>query len=403
MTQKNKASFIVPSWHYWIDPLKHQPYWELYYATYLRSQGIDVDIFDMRGEEVTSLETAVDTIPERDFYFYWIFKTGDPAEIYSIVELLRKKYPNAVHAAGGTHVDMCQEECKGIFDAIVVQSGEYSFKKIIDDKNAGVLSKYYFKDYKEASFRDTLFPDRSFLSEDKVVNTKIFDQYGEIPATLVYFSRGCMMNCSYCTYNVPNELQTKNPDLIKKEIEYLKEHYGVKGLLLKDEVAISPHKKVSTQMLNAIKESDVLWRGQTISLATRDQLQLAKDSGCMELAIGIETVDDTVMGVINKRWQSEKIIHRFMESAKEVDIKIKICLILGLPGEPPDIVPKTIQFLIDTEPDYISLSGFLPIPGSPIYKNYKKYGIKHIDKDWNKYSHLLFRFSGCEADSLAAP
>ena len=153
-------------------------------------------------------------------------------------------------------------------------------------------------------------------------------------------------------------------------------------------------------MLNAIKESDVLWRGQTISLATRDQLQLAKDSGCMELAIGIETVDDTVMGVINKKWQSEKIIHRFMESAKEVGIKIKICLILGLPGEPPDIVAKTIQFLKDTEPDYISLSGFLPIPGSPIYKNYKKYGIKHIDKDWNKYSHLLFRFSDEEEVGL---
>ena len=400
MTNKPKVTFIVPSWHYWIDPLKHQPYWELYYSTYLRSQGFDVDVYDMRENGTANLEEAVAKIPERDFYFYWIFKTGDASEIYSIVELLRQRYPAATHAAGGTHVDMCQEECKDIFDSLIVQSGEYSFKRVIEDKRSGNLEKYYFKDYKEASFRDTLYPDRSFLPNERVVNNKIFDQYGEIPATLVYFSRGCMMNCSYCTYNVPNELQTKSPEIIKKEIEYLKTTYGVKGLLVKDEVAISPNKKVSTAMLNAIKESDVLWRGQTISLATRDQLQLAKESGCMELAIGIETVDDTVMNTINKSWQSEKIIHRFMENAKDIGIKIKICLILGLPGEPPDIVAKTIKFLENTEPDYISLSGFLPVPGSPIYKDPKKYGIKHIDKDWNKYSHLLFRFSDEEEVGL---
>ena len=25
--------FVVPSWHYWTNPLKLQPMWEMYYAT----------------------------------------------------------------------------------------------------------------------------------------------------------------------------------------------------------------------------------------------------------------------------------------------------------------------------------------------------------------------------------
>ena len=33
--------------------------------------------------------------------------------------------------------------------------------------------------------------------------------------------------------------------------------------------------------------------------ATRDQLKLAKESGCLELAVGIETVDNGVMKIIN--------------------------------------------------------------------------------------------------------
>ena len=35
-----KISFIVPSWHYYSDPFKHQPFWEIYYATNLKKQGV---------------------------------------------------------------------------------------------------------------------------------------------------------------------------------------------------------------------------------------------------------------------------------------------------------------------------------------------------------------------------
>ena len=70
-----------------------------------------------------------------------------------------------------------------------------------------------------------------------------------------------------------------------------------------------------------------------------------------------------------------------------------MCLIFGLPGEPRDIVEKTIRFIKKHSPDYVSLSGFCPLPGSPIFKNPKQYGIKYIDNDWSKHAHLLYRFS----------
>ena len=79
---------------------------------------------------------------------------------------------------------------------------------------------------------------------------------------------------------------------------------------------------------------------------------------------------------------------------------MKICFILGLPGEPRNILEKTIKFLEENEPNYASVSGFLPVPGSPIFQNYRKYGIVHIDRDWDKYSHLLFRFSDEEETGL---
>ena len=116
---KVKVTFIIPSWHYYADPLKHQPYWELYYATHVRNAGYDVDIFDMRSNESTDIYQRMEKIKEADFYFFWIFKTGDAKEIYSISDFLKKKYPRSVTAAGGTHVDMCQDECAIYFDNIL--------------------------------------------------------------------------------------------------------------------------------------------------------------------------------------------------------------------------------------------------------------------------------------------
>ena len=104
--------------------------------------------------------------------------------------------------------------------------------------------------------------------------------------------------------------------------------------------------------------------------------------------------------LIDKKWQDREQILRFSENAKLVGIKIKICLILGLPGEPENIVEKTIDLLKDIEPDFASVSGFLPVPGSPIAENPALFGIKKIDKNWHRYSHLLFRFSDTEEVGL---
>jgi len=133
------ACFIVPSWHYYKDPLKHTPYWELYYATYVKKAGLETDVIDIRSMKENNknldLTKAVNKIPERNFYFYWIFKSGDALEIFSIVKLLKNKYPKSIHAAGGTHVDMSQDECSKHFDSIIVGPGEESFIKVIKECN----------------------------------------------------------------------------------------------------------------------------------------------------------------------------------------------------------------------------------------------------------------------------
>lgn len=399
-----EVSVIIPSWHYWADPFKLQPLWELYYATQIQNghPNLDVSVLDLRNiEKNLNFEEYVQRLPEKDAYIYWIMKSGDSVEIASIVKILKERYPKAVHIAGGTHVDMCTEECEKIFDAVVVGPGEQSLVSALKEAEEGNLLKNYTMGYKEQPFDKTPFPIREFIPPERIVNTELFKKYGGVPGTSMYMSRGCVYNCSYCVYNVPNTFQIRSSNMILKEIEYLKKQYKVEGINLRDEVVIHPNEKISFQMMEALGKANVIWRGQTTSLATKEQLRLARETGCQELSVGVETVDNAVMQIIDKPWQSEKRIRDFMKNAKQFGIRIKMCLIFGLPGEPRNIVEKTISFIEDTQPDFISLSGFCPIPGSPIFRDPKKYGIKFIDKDWSKHAHLLYRFS--EEEEVGLP
>ena len=131
-------TFIVPSWHYFHDPFRLQPYWEMYYATILRKQlgsNYNVKICDLRGVSEKKFSEAVKKIPQSDFYIYWIMKSGDALEVYSIVKYLKTNQKNSIHLAGGTHVDMLQNECEKYFDKIVVGPGEKCFFEAITDKD----------------------------------------------------------------------------------------------------------------------------------------------------------------------------------------------------------------------------------------------------------------------------
>ena len=389
---------VIPSWHYFSDPLKLQPVWELYYATFLRERDSDlnVDIIDLR--DWTKDEQV--ELPERDVYFYWINKSADAPEVYSIVKDTKRQYPNSMHIASGNHVDQLTEECTGIFDASVVGSGEELLLQVLADYRAHRLQSVY-KSTQIFHFASYSFPQRDFLPDSKIVHNKHFSQYGEIPGTNVYFSRGCVFHCSFCVYNNPNRFELRRPDQITAEIRYLKERYGVQGVNLRDEVCIPVNRKEAVAMFDAIGAENVVWRGQTIPMGSEEVIRLAKQSGCLELAIGVESVEsDKVLKLSNKPSTSVDANRRFIELLKKHGIKVKICLIFGLPGETNQVVEKTIRFLEEVKPDYVALSGLDVVPGSVFHNSAKSLGIKSIESDLSKHAHLMFRFGDDEEVGL---
>ena len=392
-------SLVVPSWHYWLEPLKLQPLWELYYASHLRRSipGADVNIVDLREDEAKA-EGFV--IPERDVYVYWLMKSADSVEVYNIVCSLKALYPKSRHIAGGTHVDFVTEESAAVFDAVLIGTAEDIMVKAVADAAAGCLENIY-RSPSKPPFSDYLHAERDFLAPDRIVNNRHFEKYGGVPGTGVYFSRGCNFHCNFCVYNNPGKFEWRTPAQITAEIEYLKRNYGVQGVNLRDEVCLPPHPKTAIGYIEAIGKTGVLWRGQTVPMGTEEIVKLAAQSGLQEVALGIESVDsDEVLKIANKPSKSIENNKRYIELLKKYGIRVKICLIFGLPGESPEVLDRTIHFLEEVKPDYVAVSGFDPVPGSPFFRDAAQYGIKSIDRDLSKHAHLLFRFGDEEEVGL---
>lgn len=402
-----KVSIVIPTLHFWRNPNKQQPINELYFATVLDERvaaAIDIiDLRELRNEGCKhTLDNVADFIPERDLYIHWIDRTGNFSEIINVTNQLRKKYINSKHVAGGFHVSNLQKECLNIFDAIVTGPGEESFIRIVNDCMSKKLKRVYSDNWSDVELYKYPFPKRHYLPRDLILDKELFQDYGVAEGTCAIFSRGCPYKCAYCCYNYPNTVcQLRNTKSIEEEIEYLKKEYNVKGITLRDELCIPVQRDGAIAQINAIGRNNIIWRGQGRVNVSKDLLGLAKQSGLVEISIGVESVSQKVLTIINKK-QTIKEVKDFIELCKKLSIRVKASLMLGLPGEPKDIAKQTCDFLMETKPEYVNISGFCPFPGSPIYKNLKYYGIEYIDKDWGKYAHLISNYDDTD-DSFGLP
>ena len=61
---------------------------------------------------------------------------------------------------------------------------------------------------------------------------------------------------------------------------------------------------------------------------------------------------------------------------RDRDIKVKVSIIIGYPGETKETLNSTKRVLKDCNFDEIMLNGLSVIPGTPLHDNRQEYGIK---------------------------
>jgi anaerobic magnesium-protoporphyrin IX monomethyl ester cyclase len=383
--------FVLPPDIGNFKPFRSQPLTSLYLLTILEEKfgdKVDLSVIDLRG---ITRENARYYLPEKDVYFYTLM-SQEYRNVCEVKDLLRSIYPKSLHVAGGVHVNLFQEDSARIFDSIALGEGDDTVVTIVEDILSGDLKPVYEKS-DPVDINRYPYPDRKYIPLPAVVETRLLGgEYIDLPGTSVLFSRGCPFRCSFCANVNFGPTRFRTPELIEAEIEYLKKQYNVRALALKDDNAIPTNRKIAGPFLEAIARTHVKWRGQSRANGiSEDMVKLAAESGCTDLGIGIESVWPEALKLINKKIKLEEA-KQYIRALRKYGIGARLHLIFGLPGEPEDIVPRTLEFIEESEPSSVLLNLFCPLPGSDIALNPRAYGIKNVSLDWHDYRNLYARF-----------
>lgn len=373
-----KICLIQPPNPLLASPEMYFPLSLLYLGAVLEKHGHQVSIFDLRRLRAT---LDIMDFPKADFYGITA-TTGEIKYAKTIAKLLKKKYPGCVTIIGGAHPSLLSKDCVDDFDYVVVGEGERAILTIVEtNPSPGIIggSAIYHL--------DTLpFPARHLLPEPAVFTNNLFpgEKYGTGPkATSVISSRGCPYNCAFCA-NIPQPVRFRKPEPFVSEIKYLQDHYDCHHFRFLDDTFTLDKGRV-LEICERLEPLKVHYKCHTRSnLLDEETCRAFKKSGCEEMGLGVETADNDVLELINKRETVED--HKnAVRLIKEAGMRAKVYWMTSLPGETWKTIKLNKQFMRETKPDKFTVSVFMPYPGCDIAKHPLKYGVEILSVDWSRY------------------
>lgn len=208
-------------------------------------------------------------------------------------------------------------------------------------------------------------PDREFVR---------VEDYIDIRSMLT--SRGCINQCSFCpTYNYWGVWRSKSAENVVKEIEYLIKNYNSKKIIFLDDNA-TVNKNRMKEISKIILEKKInIKLGCLASINTYDKetFELMYKAGFRWLHFGIESGSQKVIENNNKSFNIE-YAKKVIKEVKQMGYRVRTSFIFDLPTTKREDMKKTIEFILETEPDEIR-GHFLSLRlGTTIYNNLSKQG-----------------------------
>jgi radical SAM superfamily enzyme YgiQ (UPF0313 family) len=250
------------------------------------------------------------------------------------------------------------------FDCAVRGDGEYAFEEVIQQSIHGIWARQI----------DNLnllpYPDREAI-DIKKYHYKI----DGTDATSLITQRGCPYSCAFCChYEGYRSVRFRSTQNVIDEIKELRNRYGYEAFMFwDDEFNLYPERTI--KLCQALKPLKIKFR--CFIRANLFSLEVAvamRDAGCVEVGCGVESGSQRILDNINKGTMVKQNGDA-RELCRDLGIRFKAFLIIGLPGENLQSVQETKQWLQMNEPDDFDLTINTPYPGSPQWEHPENYDL----------------------------
>ena len=309
----------------------------------------------------------------------------------------KEKCPNTIVILGGPHVTFMDEQILSEnpeVDVVVRGEGEQTLLELMRHvSNFGDLHEIAGITFRNNG-RIIRTPNRPFIQNLDELPRPAYEQlplkkYQLFGKTIlpIMTSRGCPFRCSYCVSSRLNgvKFRARSPKNVVDELEWLRDTHGADAFSFYDDAFtfdIERAGKICEEIKN--RNIGLPWDCQTrVDRISKEVLVKMREAKCQLVSFGVESGSQKILDAVNKRTTVEQN-ERAIGWAKEVGIPVSISVIIGYPGETPDTLKQTMDFIRKVEPDYVYLCLATPYPGTALRELVKELGWK-MSTEWSQY------------------
>jgi radical SAM superfamily enzyme YgiQ (UPF0313 family) len=208
-------------------------------------------------------------------------------------------------------------------------------------------------------------------------------------------SRGCPYHCNWCAKPIWGQrYHVRSPESVVTELKWLKETYHPDHIWFVDDIlGLKPgwvqrfadlveQEGVRTPF-KSLCRVDLLLRGDTVAALRR--------AGARTVWVGAESGSQAILDAMDKGTRVEHT-HEATRRLRAADIEVGFFLQFGYPGETRSDIAATLRLVRDCRPDDIGMSVSYPLPGTKFYHAVREQ-LGH-QQNWVDSSDLAMMYEG---------
>lgn len=354
-----------------------------YILTVARDAGWDVEMIDLRADDdaekaakraalrggVLAMPTFVDSVPQNK----------------TILKRARELNPDLKIIVGGALVSSLPgpilRACEA--DFAVLQEGELSFLELLDHiehqrspEEARQIAGIALKNADGTVIQTNPRPQIKTLDSVPIPDLMLYPSIKAHPTIAemgLTTARGCYARCTFCYVNIP-KMGFKSVARVREELTQLKALHGTNYLYIND-LTFTADMKRTWHLCDVLGELGIEWSCSTrVEKCEPKLLAHMKNTGCKEIWYGVESLDNEILKITNKKQTVDQIM-KAIDMTLESGILVMANLIVGLPGESEESLQKMFDFVENSPVVPASIKYLTPFPGTPIYQEAFKRGL----------------------------
>lgn len=251
------------------------------------------------------------------------------------------------------------------------------------------------------------FPRYTMNAPRKAVDGPVTFPYAHILT-----SRGCPQGCCFCQVKhiSGNRFRPRSPENILKEIEWLKENWGIRSLIFDDDNIVTQRSRAVKLFSGMIERGlDLPWKAIAMAVFKLDEelIDLMARSGCRYFSVAIESGSPRILKEIIHKPIDHEYARRMIAHARSRGIFVAANFIVGFPTETWSEVRQTIEAAEMLNVDYAKIFSAIPLRHTALWDlcertNSFKPGFSVEKISWNEGQIISPHFDPRELTILRA-